>query len=322
MGGRARGTTQPMPETQSQGRSLEIRCQTCGATVTVAPELRTAECPYCASPSVVERTPEPDRPRPVFVLGFGLDHEHAAQIARRWLASRGIFAHAGLRKAAFEKTRGVYLPAYLYGASAEARYTAEIGEDYTETETYTTTDSKGNTQTHTRVVTKTEWRDLAGEWASYVTDVVVTASRGIANQELEAVEPFDWRALRRYTPAVISGWIAEEASLTRHECLALAHDETVARVGRELAAFMPGDSHRALDYEVVVREESAELVLLPLWVFAVRYAEAKPPVRVLINGQTGKVAGKVPLSWPRIALAIVLGLALVAWIVVLVAVAS
>ena len=52
---------------------------------------------------------------------------------------------------------------------------AEIGETYTET--YTTTNAKGQRVTRTR--TKTEWRPLRGEWADYVNDVVVTASRGI-----------------------------------------------------------------------------------------------------------------------------------------------
>lgn len=308
-----------MPTTTSAAPNLEIRCETCGATVAVQASLRTAECPYCASPNVVERPPAPDRPRPVFALGFGIDRERAVAIARSWLRSRGPFAHGGLKGAVLEKTRGVYLPAYLYGAVASARYSARIGENYTVTETYTTVDSKGRVQVHTRVVVKTEWRDLGGDWAAYMVDVLVTASRGIGNAELEAVEPFDLRALRRYSPAIISGWIAEEASLTRRECLALAHDETVARVGRELDAFMPGDSHSELEYEVEVRDESADLVLLPVWVFAVRYDPDKEPVRVLINGQTGAASGEVPRSAVKVALALLLVAALVALLVSVIA---
>ncbi len=45
-----------------------------------------------------------------------------------------------------------------------------------------------------------------------------------------------------------------------------------------------------------------DLTLVPIWVFAVRYDEKKPPLRILVNGQTGKVFGKIPISWAKIAL--------------------
>jgi len=70
----------------------------------------------------------------------------------------------------------------------------------------------------TRTVTKTEWRSLSGERAEYVTDRVVTASRGLPNRDLEAIEPFDLRALGRYEPALLSGWLAEEPSLSASAC--------------------------------------------------------------------------------------------------------
>jgi hypothetical protein len=40
--------------------------------------------------------------------------------------------------------------------------------------------------------------------------------------------------------------------------------------------------------------------LLPVWVFAIRYDERKPPIRILVNGQTGKVGGKIPTSWAKV----------------------
>ena len=55
------------------------------------------------------------------------------------------------------RRQGIYVPAYLYSAVARSAYTAQIGEDYTETETYT--DSDGKTQT--RTVTRTDWLAVA-----------------------------------------------------------------------------------------------------------------------------------------------------------------
>jgi len=294
-----------------------LACQQCGAGLAVGDQ-RTVACPYCASPSVIERPASRDRPQPTFVLAFAAGDELPRRALGTWVARQSIFADSALRRARVEDLRGIYLPGYLYSAVARSAYRAEIGEHYTETETYTETDSAGKSVTKTRTVTRTEWRDLAGEHVGYVTDVVVTASKGLPNAELEAVEPFDLKLLRRYDPSLISGWIAEEPSRTRDECLALARDEASAREGKRLAAFMPGDSCRDLRYQTTVQWETLDPVLVPVWVLAVRYRPDAPPLRVVVNGQTGEAHGKAPLSAWKIGLAISLGLAAIAAIVLLI----
>jgi hypothetical protein len=289
--------------------ALDIDCGACGATVRVEPSLRTATCPYCDSPQVVERPATRDRPPPTFVVGFALDRTRAEKELRSWLGHRW-FLPGRVRRATVDHTRGVYLPAWLYGAVARARFTAEIGEDYQETETYTTTDAQGKTVTQTRTVTRTEWSHLQGAFDGYVLDVVVTASRGIPNHELQAVEPFDLRRILRYSPALISGWIAEEPTLDREACEALARREGQEDVARRIGAFLPGDHQRNARFNVDLTEEVSDLVLLPLWVFALRHDPEEAPLRLLVNGQTGKVAGKVPRSALKILGAVTTALAL------------
>lgn len=254
---------------------------------------------------MIERAPTPGLPNPTFALGFALDRDAALRAARAWVRSRSVFTHGGIKRAPLEDLRGIYLPAYLYGALTRTSYAAEIGENYQETETYTTYEN-GRWVTKTRTVTKTEYRPLQGTHAAYVSDVVVTASRGIPNVELEMVEPFDLRALHRYTPATLSGWIGEEPSMGLADCVQLARREAVDRVGTLLGAFMPGDSHRNLQYQTRLENEIADLVLIPVWVLAVKYDQKKAPVRVLVNGQTGVVGGAAPRSWVRILIAVLL----------------
>jgi DNA-directed RNA polymerase subunit RPC12/RpoP len=294
---------------------LEIRCESCGATMAVEPRQRTSRCPYCDSPSVIDRPATTDRPDPVFAIGFAVDRQRAASSVRGFLGRKKM-APSGLRRAAAERVRGIYVPAYLYSALAVTVYGARIGEDYWVTEV--TRDSRGRTRTRRRK--KTEIRDLQGPHRTYLGDVVVTASSGLPNDEMEAIEPFRLEELRRYEPGLVAGWISEEPSLKRDQCLELARREGTAKVGRLLRAFLPGDSVRGLDHNTSFERESADLTLLPVWIFAMRYAADKPPVRVLVNGQTGKVWGRVPTSWAKVGLiaAVVLGLVavsvLVAWI--------
>ncbi len=287
--------------TEAETRSFD--CQACGAALTIEAFELTTQCPYCDSPAVIERPPSADRPEPRFVLGFRLVQEKARAAVKQFIR-RKIFARSDFRKAPIDKVRGVYLPAYLYSAVARSSWAAEIGENYTVTETYTTTNSEGKRVTRTRTKVKTEWRSLSGEHATYLADVLVTASRSIPNAELEAIEPFELGTLGRYQPAMIAGWPAEDASLGVDEGADQARSEAMDLLGGKLAAFMPGDSHRGLRYTTDFSDEVCDLALLPVWVFAVRYAADQPPVRLLVNGQTGRTWGKVPLSWRKILLTV------------------
>ena len=273
--------------------NLAIACESCGAEMDIEPLMRTARCPYCDSPAVVDRPRTEDRPDPVFAIGFTVDRTRAEgairkRIGGKWLAPRAF------KRAHVEHLQGVYMPAYLWSAASDSIYSAVVGEVY-----YA---SKFDLRKkRTRRERKIEFHEFKGEHASYVADVVVSASRGLPNAEIEAIEPFDLEGLRRYSPALVSGWISEEPSLTVEECRRLARSEAESKLEGELRGFMPGDTLQKLKFHTRFRSESLDLVLLPVWVFALRYHPSRPPVRYLVNGQTGDVHGKAPVSWAKIA---------------------
>jgi hypothetical protein len=277
-------------------------CGQCGAGLWFT-GVHTETCPYCASGNFVERPPTANQPRPALIVAFTADCEGARRQLDRWLGSRTWFADARIRRARVEDLRGIYVPAYLYSAVAHTDYTASIGEHYTVTETRETTDADGHKSTETRSVTRTEYRPLAGHHVGYITDVLVSASAGLADAELHAIEPYDLLHVRRYSPVVTTGWIAEEFSRTPDDCRRASRGEALDEVGLRLRRFMPGDSHSDLSWRTQVAWESLDPVLVPVWVLAVRYRDDRPLLRVVINGQTGAIAGKVPLAWWKVAIA-------------------
>ncbi|MDX2055089.1 MAG: hypothetical protein SFV15_21995 [Polyangiaceae bacterium] len=210
------------------------------------------------------------------------------RIARAWLAPQAF------RRARAETVTGVYVPTYLYSAHCESDFKVEIGEQYQESETYTTTEN-GRSVQRTRTVTSTEWYPLRGRYSAYV-ERVVSASSGIPNPELEAIEPFDLRALHRFRAETLAGFAAEEASLPTATCWANAREEASAEVGERISKFLPGDSQRSLEQRVDFRNEDLTLALLPVWVLAVRYHPERRVVRMLINGQTGALYVRTPIS--------------------------
>lgn len=296
--------------------TMHLECKTCGASLSLEASHRSATCPFCASATVVERGPAGDRPVPTFALGFTVTRERAIEIMRRW-AREGLFRHSGLDGGAIEKVQGIYVPAWLFSAVADVDYSASIGENYQVTKTRTVTrDGKSVTETYTE--TETEWRSLSGRFLGYVSDVLVTASAGLTNAELESLEPYDLRTLCRYTPAMLAGWLAEDVSLSGEASRQHAQAESTTRLTARLGRFMPGDSHRNLSFTPRLRDEAADVVLVPVWIVALRHSPDAPPLRVLVNGQTGKLLGHKPLSWWKVTLAVlfwagVLG-AVVAWV--------
>jgi hypothetical protein len=145
-----------------------------------------------------------------------------------------------------------------------------------------------------------------------LADILVTASHNVSNEEIQAIEPFDLGRLRRYTPALLQGWSAEEVSATSETSLGHARGEARAWVTRLLHGFMPGDGVRSLRHHTEFEEESIDLTLIPVWICTMRYHPRKPPLRILVNGQTARAGGWVPFSWPKLGVILLASAAIVA----------
>ncbi|WZO97904.1 zinc ribbon domain-containing protein [Isosphaeraceae bacterium EP7] len=287
-------------------------CENCGASVRCDPDSRTATCPFCDSPYVVDRPPDrTGRQAPEFVLGFEIDRNRAEAIYRRWIGGRALFRPGDLGRAALaDGLRGIYLPFWSFSVRASSRWRANIGEFWYRTETYTTRDSNGRTVTRTRQVREIEWGPLDGEHQDYYSLYLVSASKGLPQQDFDQVLPYRLDALRRYAPRYLAGWLSEEYSVDRDEALARSQDETRRREQEAIAALLPGDTHTDLGVETDFSEADSDLILLPIYLRSYRYGGTL--YRVIINGQTGKIVGQEPLSIPRVTVAVTLILAIFA----------
>jgi hypothetical protein len=316
------GTPQETPAPAAAApEQKRLRCESCGAQIAVDPGQRSYTCPFCESTYVVEFTPqESARQRPEFVIGFAIAPEQAQEAFRRWIASGGWFRPSDLRHAqVVDRLRGVYLPFWAFTMLAHSRWSASIGEYWWRTETYTTVEN-GKTVTRTRQVRETEWWPLAGRHHEYHSGYLVSGSRGLVQQEAEAVKPFHLAALKRYEPFYLAGWLSEEYSVQREAALELCKQEFARRERGLVAAFMPGDTHSNLECATEFSQINSDLVLLPVYLLTYRYGGK--PFRFLLNGQTGRCAGRRPISWWRVGLAIGGGLLLVGLVALVIAIVA
>jgi hypothetical protein len=293
-----------------------FRCKNCGSEVATDPDQRSYVCAFCDSTYVIELSAEEShRQRPEFVIGFAVTQEQANEKFRAWIRQSRWFRPGDLASAKIEKRlRGVYLPFWSFSTLAESDWSARIGEYWYRTETYTTTDSKGNTVARTRRVRETEWWGLSGEHHRYYSQHLVSGSRGLSQADADRINPYRLEALKRYEPYFLAGWLAEEYSVERDDALDHSNQEFHRREQNNCAEFLPGDTHQDLRVSTQFRKINSDLILLPVYLLSYRYGDKL--YRFLINGQTGRVVGDKPLSWKRIGGAIGAGVAAVVLLLV------
>ncbi|MFH1810091.1 MAG: hypothetical protein ABIJ09_15195 [Pseudomonadota bacterium] len=305
------GPGQVLPELASWQLATSHRCKGCGTALQLDRHQSATVCPFCASAAIVEVPPRPGVVRPSFVLPFVVTRERARECVQTWQSRKRLFAPSALRKAAVDSVRAAYTPTYLYGAVARASWDASIGIIYGYT---TTTDPVTKRK---KKVPKIEWTDLSGQFAGYVREVLVAASHSVHNDALEAVEPFDLARMIRFDDKAIAGWVVEEPALTVAQCLPLARKEASEDVTRRVQAFLPGDRRSIKQVQSRFEQETIDGVLVPLWLMTLKWHPKKPPLRTLVNGQSGKVHGKVPLDPLKVGIAVgLVALLLVAAILV------
>jgi hypothetical protein len=290
---------------QTRGETRSFRCDNCGSEVDVAADQRSLRCPFCDS-SYVAELPSDERTsqRPEFIIGFEITREKAQEMFFQWLGKNSFFRPGDLKtKAISEKQQGVYIPFWHFSMTAQSQWSANIGEYWYRTETYTVKDADGKTRQMTRTVQETEWWPLSGVFRKYYSGFMVSASKGLPQDESLAIQPYQLNKMMRYRPMYLAGWMSEEYSITKDAALQITQQEFRSRDRAAIANFLPGDVTSDLQVRTDLEVGGSDLVLLPVHVLSYRYRDTV--YRFLVNGQTGKVYGQKPWSGSRIAATVV-----------------
>lgn len=292
-----------------------FQCNSCRATVTTEPQVTATICPFCGSHQVLPTEASTRVIRPESLIPFQVDQKTSIAAFRKWLGS-GWFRPNALKQIAQQaeaRLQGIYLPFWTFDAQTFSRWTAEAGYYYYVTEHYNVT-VNGRTERRTRQVRKIRWQPAAGKHDEFLDDVLVFATKSIDQQILTRIYPFDTKALIPYRPQYLAGWRAEEYQIGLEEGWGLGQQIIQDRLRDACAREVPGDTHRNLHVQTRFENLTFKHALLPVWIASYRFSNRV--YNFMVNGQTGKVQGQAPISWWKVALAILLGLLILALIVV------
>ncbi|MEE2939513.1 MAG: zinc ribbon domain-containing protein [Planctomycetota bacterium] len=296
------------------GRAVRVtECETCGARVTFEGSSTSESCPFCGSAEVLSQEARRNAIRPESLIPLEIGRENVDATLRTWIRSLWFRPNAIKRTSRFEAV-GVYVPAWTFDAAVHSDWSAESGTYYWVTETYRTR-VNGKWQTRTRRVRKVRWWPSWGQRDDHHDDVLVIASRGVDEELAGALGGFSTEELVPYEPSFLAGWRAEEYQVDLEEGWVRGQELIEGMQRSRCADDVPGDTHRSLRVRNTFRDVRWKHVLLPMW--SVTYSFRGKSYAVLVNGQTGAIAGRAPYSWVKISLAVVGGLVLLAGVAAL-----
>src|SRR5579871_6781076 len=289
-----------------QAEKISVKCQSCQAISVFDPGHVSQRCDFCGSTALVPYEEIKEAFRPESLLPMKISDHAVRDSIRQWYGSRWFAPNKLKRAALTDIVKGFYIPYWTFDAQVHADWTAESGYYYYETETYT--DSEGKTQT--RQVQRIRWQPSAGQVDHFFDDELVPASRGVQEEMLRGVEPFPTTSeLVPYNAGYLSGWVVERYQIDLVAAAQEARRDMDAKMESLCARQVPGDTHRNLEVERDYTGQTFKHILVPVWLLTYNYGTKN--FQVVINGYTGRISGKYPLSWTKILFAIAAGIALV-----------
>src|SRR5215207_4789183 len=218
---------------------ITVRCGTCGAETTLAPNVTAGRCPFCGG-GIVAQGSSKKSIKPQSLLPFHVTHEQAGQSFKQWIG--GLWWAPGELKRRAERAQiaGVYIPCWTYDARTVSDYTGQRGEDYWVSESYTAFEN-GRSVRRTRQVRKTRWWPVSGRVGNTFDDVLVLASRSLPAGYAEALEPWDLKALVPYRDEYLSGFVAESYQIGLPEGFEVAKGIMDGHIRATVARDIGGD---------------------------------------------------------------------------------
>lgn len=275
-----------------------VQCKQCGA-VTIYDALETAAvCPFCGSPSVMPAATN-DSIVPGGVCPFSVTKEKASINFFVWLKKKWFAPRKAKKSARPRAFQGVYLPYWTFDSQTTSNFTARAGYD------------KKVRKKDGSYETKTDWRPVSGVFQEFIDDETVIASKREEISCVKECEPFQLDQLIPYSPQVLAGFAAERYSIGLKEGWEMAQQSIHTKLKSNIQSYVKSRWHcdrvSSVMFSTIYDNITYKYILLPVWISSFKFKDKV--YQFAVNGQTGKVGGKAPVSAFRVILAVLLVIA-------------
>lgn len=267
--------------TYSDNSAIQYQCKNCGA-VLITDELTTATtCSFCDAPMILG-----DRLRgelaPSKVIPFKISKEEAEKAFKKW-CGKSILLPRDFKKAnRLKSITGIYVPFWLFTMHTRG----EVNAECTKVRHY----SKGDYD-----ITETKYFDVYRDVDLHFDKIPVDASIKMDDKMMDKLEPFNYNELYDFNTPYLAGYLAEKYDYTDRDLYPRIEKRTENYTLDFVRQTMIGyDGKIILNQNIQMKPEDAIYALLPIWMFCYDYQHAEH--NFVMNGQTGKIIGKPPIS--------------------------
>ena len=255
-------------------------CSNCGAPLEGVNEFTSAlKCNHCGSYLILKERVE-GKNRAELILPFAITKEKAVEKLREEFGRRIFTPDTFLSHSSLQLMEGSYVPFWLYD------YLTKI--DYAGKATRVRVFRSGQYE-----VTETSHYQVVRKMDVHFDKVPIDASKRMADDIMDLMEPYEYRALQNFEEKYMSGFQGEIANFSENQEEDRVKNKVKENAESLLAETIAGYTtciplHKNMD----MIKQQAQVALMPVWVY--RYHFRGKEYVYHVNGQTGKVIGKTP----------------------------
>ncbi|MCQ2482433.1 MAG: hypothetical protein MJ153_02960 [Clostridia bacterium] len=268
--------------TKEDEKHHEITCNSCGAQIVTDLNTSATMCPFCGSPALIigrlTRKFEPD-----YIIPFRYGKEEAKKTFLKWAKQIKFIPSDFTSKEHIEKITGIYIPFWL----TDAECTMDI-------------EATG----HIAMMDNNIAQFLINRTCKVGFDMIpFDGSKKWDDTLMEAIEPFNYRDMQLFSEGqgYLNGFMAERYDIP-HIRMSKRIVGRVRRYVREEFRNITKEYDK-LDIGMdnsLVDQLKFYYCLAPVWF--VNYEYEGETYQFVMNGQTGKVAGDLPVSKVKVSL--------------------
>ena len=264
----------------------QYQCNNCGAILLTEKDTTATTCSFCGSPVILG-----DRLSgalaPSKVIPFTISKSEAEAAFKKW-CHKGLLSPSDFKKATrIKNITGMYVPFWLYDLNGQGEAIAHC------------------TRVHTHddgdyIVTKTSHYDVYRRVNLIYRNIPADASEKMPDDLMDKLEPFDYENMKDFNTPYLAGYVSEKYNYTDKEMFPRVKQRAVQYMDNYISESIHGYSTKNIvNREYSIGQIKAEYALFPIWM--VYYDHEHAEYTFAMNGQTGKITGKPPISYGKVA---------------------
>ena len=256
-------------------------CNTCGGEVVADETTGAAECPFCGNP-VIMTGQFAGNLRPDLVIPFKVDKNAAIAALQNHYKGKRLLPKVFKDENHIKEVKGVYVPVWLFDTDADAYVR------YKTTRVRSWSDSQYN-------YIETNHFSVVRAGGIGFENVPVDGSTKMDDALMESIEPFHPADAVDFQTAYLSGFLADKYDVDAESSIGRANERIKKSTEEAFASTVQGyTTVLPVSSNIRLNNGRARYALYPVWLLSTKWNDQN--FIFAINGQTGKIAGDLPMD--------------------------